>query len=47
MVASKLVGEGYCSAYFNSYGIDTIILRFSNVYGPLSAAKESVGCQIY
>jgi len=40
--ASKLAGEGYCSAYANSYGIRTIILRFSNVYGPLSGHKTSV-----
>ncbi len=40
--ASKLAGEGYCSAYANSFGINTIILRFSNVYGPLSTHKTSV-----
>ncbi|MEA3469840.1 MAG: GDP-mannose 4,6-dehydratase [Thermodesulfobacteriota bacterium] len=40
--ASKLAGEGYCSAYFRTYGVDTVALRFSNVYGPLSAKKESV-----
>lgn len=40
--ASKLAGEGYCSAYFRTFGIDTVCLRFSNVYGPLSTRKESV-----
>lgn len=40
--ASKLAGEGYCSAYNKSYGIDTVILRFGNVYGPGSAHKNSV-----
>ena len=40
--ASKLAGEGYCSAYFHCYGIDTVALRFGNVYGPLSGKKESV-----
>ncbi len=40
--ASKLAGEAYCSAYFNSYGIDTVSLRFGNVYGPLSNKKGSV-----
>ena len=40
--ASKLAGEGYCSAYFHSFGIDTISLRFGNVYGPRSKNKESV-----
>lgn len=40
--ASKLSGEGYCSAYFNSYGVETIALRFGNVYGPGSIHKSSV-----
>ncbi|MHB8388448.1 MAG: NAD-dependent epimerase/dehydratase family protein [Acidiferrobacteraceae bacterium] len=40
--ASKLAGEGYCSAYFHSFGIRTTALRFSNVYGPGSAHKGSV-----
>ena len=40
--ASKLAGEGYCSAYFRSYGIDTVALRFGNVYGPGSLHKSSV-----
>src|SRR5271157_5178303 len=31
--ASKLVGEAYCSAFFGSYGLNTVALRFSNVYG--------------
>lgn len=40
--ASKLAGEGYCSAYFRTFGIETIALRFSNVYGPGSEHKTSV-----
>jgi len=40
--ASKLAGEGYCSAYWGSFGIETVALRFGNVYGPGSAAKQSV-----
>jgi len=40
--ASKLSGEGYCSAFFGSYGLKTIVLRFSNAYGPLSLHKNSV-----
>jgi UDP-glucose 4-epimerase len=40
--ASKLAGEGYCSAYNKSFGIDTIALRFGNVYGPRSLHKSSV-----
>jgi len=37
--AGKLVGEAYCQAYAGSFGLNTVALRFSNVYGPLSAHK--------
>lgn len=40
--ASKLAGEGYCSAYFHSFDIQTVALRFGNVYGPRSDLKTSV-----
>jgi UDP-glucose 4-epimerase len=40
--ASKLSGEGYCSAYFRTFGVETVALRFGNVYGPLSGHKNSV-----
>ena len=32
--ASKIAGEAYCNAYYKTYGLDTTILRFMNVYGP-------------
>jgi len=40
--ASKLADEAYCSAFAASYGINTVALRFSNVYGPKSYQKGSV-----
>ncbi len=40
--ASKLAGEGYCCAYFNCFGLETVTLRFGNVYGPLSSKKSSI-----
>lgn len=40
--ASKLAGEGYCSAYSRTFGVDTVCLRFGNVYGPGSGKKSSV-----
>lgn len=40
--ASKLAGEAYCSAYFKSFGIETVVLRFGNAYGPGSTHKNSV-----
>jgi UDP-glucose 4-epimerase len=39
--ASKLAGEAYCSAYFRTFGVETVSLRFGNVYGPLSGHKNS------
>ncbi|MEX2489683.1 MAG: NAD-dependent epimerase/dehydratase family protein [Pseudomonadales bacterium] len=38
--ASKLVGEGYVHAFARSYGMNTVALRFANVYGPISAHKK-------
>ena len=32
--ASKIAGEAYCQAYYETYSLHTIILRFWNVYGP-------------
>ncbi|MDB4346464.1 NAD-dependent epimerase/dehydratase family protein [bacterium] len=40
--ASKLACEGYLSAYTESYGFSSIILRFGNVYGPFSSHKVGV-----
>ena len=40
--ASKLAGEGYCSAYHQTFEVDTVALRFGNVYGPGSINKSSV-----
>lgn len=40
--ASKLAGEAYCSAFHGSYGVPTVALRFTNVYGPYSYHKGSV-----
>lgn len=39
--ASKLAGEGYCSAYYRTFGVETVALRFGNVYGTGSSHKNS------
>jgi len=31
---SKLSGENYCHAFYETYGTPTVSLRYSNVYGP-------------
>ena len=40
--ASKLYGEALCAAYYHSYGLRTVALRFANAYGPYSVHKTSV-----
>lgn len=40
--SSKLAGEGYCSSYYRTFGVNTVCLRFGNVYGPRSKNKASV-----
>jgi UDP-glucose 4-epimerase len=32
--AAKLAGELYCSAFWHSYGLETVALRYFNVFGP-------------
>jgi UDP-glucose 4-epimerase len=32
--ASKLGGENYCTAFYESYGVRVATVRYSNVYGP-------------
>lgn len=31
---SKFGGEAYCQAFYESYGLPTAVVRYSNVYGP-------------
>lgn len=37
--ASKAAGEMYCRAFYGSYDLKTVSLRFSNVYGPYALNK--------
>lgn len=32
---SKFAGENYCRAFYESYGLSTAVVRYSNVYGPM------------
>ena len=40
--ASKAAGEAYCRAYSASMGLEAVVLRFTNLYGPWSARKGSL-----
>lgn len=32
--AAKLAGEAYCSVFYHTYGLETVSLRYFNVFGP-------------
>jgi len=32
--AAKLAGEFYCQAFTTSYGLETVVIRYFNVFGP-------------
>ena len=38
--ASKLAGEEYCSAFFATYGLETVVLRYFNIFGPRQDPKS-------
>ncbi len=45
--ASKIAGEAYCNSFFRAYGIETVILRCFNVYGPRSTAGHYGGVMMH
>ncbi len=42
----KLIGEYYCRFYYQFYGVETVCLRYFNVYGPRQNPSESYACLI-
>lgn len=40
---SKLAGECYCYAFYRTYGLKTVALRYFNVYGPRQSFNEYSG----
>lgn len=40
--ASKMAGEGYLVSFYESYGLEAVVCRFSNAYGPYSRHKTNV-----
>jgi UDP-glucose 4-epimerase len=39
--ASKLSGEAYCMVYNRTYGVETVRLRYTNLYGPRQRSTKS------
>jgi UDP-glucose 4-epimerase len=44
--ASKLATEAYAAAYANSFGVDVLVFRFFNVFGPLQSADHAYAAVI-
>jgi nucleoside-diphosphate-sugar epimerase len=44
--ASKLIGEQYCQIFSKCYGLETVSLRYFNVYGPRQNPKSRYACVI-
>ncbi len=40
---AKLAGEHYCRAFTASYGLETVSLRYLNVFGPRQVARSNYG----
>ena len=38
--AAKLAGEHYCRCYYSTYGLETVRLRFFNIFGPRQRADS-------
>lgn len=41
--ATKAAGEAYCEAFSETHGLDTVVLRLMNVYGPRRSAGPYAG----
>lgn len=44
--ASKLSGEGYCIVYHETYGLKTVRLRYTNIYGPRQSSRSGSGAVV-
>jgi UDP-glucose 4-epimerase len=44
--AAKLAGEFYCQAFTATFGLETVILRYFNVFGPRQAPKSQYAAVI-
>ena len=44
--ASKLAGEHYCEVYARAYGLETVCLRYFNVFGPRQDPKSEYAAVI-
>src|SRR6266576_425993 len=44
--ASKLSGEAYCQAFWRTYGLETVALRYFNIFGPRQNLDSHYGAVV-
>jgi len=44
--ASKLAGEEYCQAFWHTHGLETVVLRYFNIFGPRQNLNSQYGAVI-
>jgi nucleoside-diphosphate-sugar epimerase len=44
--ASKLTGEAYCQAFYRTHGLETVALRYFNIFGPRQNVESRYGAVI-
>ena len=44
--AAKLAGEAYCQAFYRTHGLETVVLRYFNVFGPRQGLDSQYGAVV-
>lgn len=44
--ASKLAGEAYCQAFWRTHGLETVVLRYFNIFGPRQNLESQYGAVV-
>ena len=44
--AAKLAGEQYCQSFYATYGLETVVIRYFNVFGPRQDPKSEYSAVI-
>jgi nucleoside-diphosphate-sugar epimerase len=44
--ASKLAGEAYCQAFWRTHGLETVVLRYFNIFGPRQNLDSQYGAVV-
>jgi len=44
--AAKLAGEAYCQAFWRTHGLETVILRYFNIFGPRQNLESQYGAVV-